>query len=516
MHELKKVSILIVFLFSTLTHTAFAANWYIDRNASGSNGGSSWADAWQSFSAINWGSISPGDIIYISGGSSSKSYNETLNINASGSSNNSITIKPGAVHPTLSSGHDGMVIIGSGASIGINYRSENYVTVDGNGGNGNIKIRVTGTTDDGIFASNSVGIKLLFVHVYRCGNSRNDDNIELASCQGGSEIAHCNVEDPYIDGIKVSGHYIPTSFGNVKVHHNWIHGMADDGVSGDGSLDFYNNIVGPWGNWGEAGHPDGMQMYAGHLRIYNNLFFTNFRPGASNSLIRSGHPFGDNHNSDQIYIYNNIFMTGGEVYDGRYFKGIEVSAAAASNNRDNRDGLFIINNTFVDVGSSPILIASRNNATYTNFIVKNNIIYNCRSQAAISVQRIDFTNSSVDIDKNTINRGVAGGGEIYWNNRYYTINEFNSSFGKNNIDRRPTFVNYSPGSGLSNDLHLSSQDTSSLDSGVDLSSYINMDKDGNLRPQGNRWDIGAYEYPSGLSLSSTIIPALNLLLLTPQ
>lgn len=41
---------------------------YIDKNATGSNNGTSWQNAWQNFSGINWNSISGGDTLYISGG----------------------------------------------------------------------------------------------------------------------------------------------------------------------------------------------------------------------------------------------------------------------------------------------------------------------------------------------------------------------------------------------------------------------------------------------------------------
>ncbi len=33
-----------------------------------------------------------------------------------------------------------------------------------------------------------------------------------------------------------------------------------------------------------------------------------------------------------------------------------------------------------------------------------------------------------------------------------------------------------------------------IDSGIDLPSPYNLDKDGTLRPRGNGFDLGAYEY----------------------
>ena len=84
---------------------AFAANHYVDKNAGGSNDGTSWANAWESFSAINWSSVNPGDNIYISGGTDSTVYSETMTVNASGTPGHFITITKGT-----DAGHSGKVI----------------------------------------------------------------------------------------------------------------------------------------------------------------------------------------------------------------------------------------------------------------------------------------------------------------------------------------------------------------------------------------------------------------------
>ena len=103
---LRPVFFLIYFILSGFFLSAYGTNHYVDKNANGLNNGTSWATAWNSFSSINWSSIQPGDVIYISGGTDSTVYNETLDIQKSGTAGHLITIRRGQ-----SSGHNGRAVI---------------------------------------------------------------------------------------------------------------------------------------------------------------------------------------------------------------------------------------------------------------------------------------------------------------------------------------------------------------------------------------------------------------------
>ena len=133
LHMKKFLAKLTLPAFLAISGMAWASNWYVDPLAAGSNSGASWTNAWPSFSTINWGSINPGDTIYLSGGVTSQQYNAQLTVSKSGSSGGRITISVGQ-----DAGHNGTVIIDGGAiggsRDGINFRNYNYLNFEGNYG----------------------------------------------------------------------------------------------------------------------------------------------------------------------------------------------------------------------------------------------------------------------------------------------------------------------------------------------------------------------------------------------
>ena len=114
--------LIILYLVSGFMISIYGTNHYVAKNAGGSNDGSSWSNAWESFSVINWSVVQPGDVIYISGGSDSTVYTETMTIGKNGTSTNKIIITKG-----IDAGHNGKVVI-YGVSNGFNI-SNSYISI---------------------------------------------------------------------------------------------------------------------------------------------------------------------------------------------------------------------------------------------------------------------------------------------------------------------------------------------------------------------------------------------------
>lgn len=100
-----------------------ATNYYIDNAAKGNNTGLSWENAWTSFNFIEWNLLKPGSILHVSGGNERKVYKiqSTVSIAASG-----ITIQKSEDY-----GHNGEVILDCNEFIGsiFNIDGKNDVTI---------------------------------------------------------------------------------------------------------------------------------------------------------------------------------------------------------------------------------------------------------------------------------------------------------------------------------------------------------------------------------------------------
>jgi hypothetical protein len=267
---------LVLFLFLSLP--LYATNWYVDKNASGSNNGTSWTNAWESFSTINWGSVQPGDIVFISGGTDSTVYNSGLNINANGTSTNLVTVRKG-----WDTGHNGKVVI----------EGSNHTSGTGISANGQKYLRIVGFTVrtwfKGIDSDQQANV------IYWDSLHVSDCNWCVGTCTSG------NSSDSLI-------------YRYCIVDANWTTTQQTDAFGGTGCtwLEVRNCYIRQGNRYSWSGHSDVMQnRIAGHQLYYNSWFesLPNYDSSAATGL--NGQL---NLAADTTLFYNCVMITRGWTY----------------------------------------------------------------------------------------------------------------------------------------------------------------------------------------------------------
>ena len=318
----KKIKIILyfaVFLSGFLMWgNASAANWYVDNEASGSDNGTSWTNAWPSFASIIWASIQPGDTLYISGGTESKTYGERLVIGVSGTDGNIITIQVGQEE-----GHNGVVVIdgtNSGNYSGINIQDKHYVKVSGQVGTGSSQnIKVQNFYFNGVYITGAPSnLEIAYIE------TEQNDRAMAAGSYGfrlsstalatglQAEIHHCKFHNNQWDSEVIFNQTYTgtrTSYDQIKFHDHEIYDAHNDwmNIQAEG-VSVYDNICGPRG-LKYVGHPDVIQAWSGYCKIYNNTFAGAHiaEDNAGNSMIRFNPQTSNNPDPSYIWIYNNLF-----------------------------------------------------------------------------------------------------------------------------------------------------------------------------------------------------------------
>src|SRR5690349_15494537 len=255
-----------------------AADWYVDKNAVGSNAGTSWANAWNSFASINWTSINPGDNLWISGGptASTKQYIQTLFVQKSGTSGARITIGVKADDPL----HNGTVVIDGSNYIDAN--GKNYITYTGNVG-GQQKFRIQNQFNDSnpnfgnaVLADSSIGVKFDSMSFSNVNNALKLDNassfwvtnVFMRQMRGDSMIKANGAFGAGWDGNKIENC-------DMEVVVNSIDGGGPDGIQTGNNITIRNNtfrVRRITGFYTSNQHPDMIQAPGAFLDIYNNDF----------------------------------------------------------------------------------------------------------------------------------------------------------------------------------------------------------------------------------------------------
>lgn len=505
---------LTVCLLALFTH---AATWHVDDITSGSNSGTSEENAWTNFTSIAWASVSAGDSIVLHSGQ----YSGDLNIGASGTSNNPITI---AV--------SGEVSLNGGA---ISFGTRNYVTVDGSLSGSytrkttiadaayldaniglwvkNVQSPSSAASISGIYLSGpNTGITVRWVgitNVIRAegytgpfvsgGQSANGVMIKDGALEN-LLFEYMHVVDAEDDGFYSVESPMADTFAKVTVRYCVVDNSGDDPFEVNHGWDIHHNRVGP-GKWWH-GHGDGIQSVGSYFRIYNNVFFDQI-----NANLRLQANQGEGAVTEHVYVYGNIFYNrdfesvGSEnvsflTYGN--FPGVQVFTNLYWTN------IYWINNTFARTADPGTTLAMSGRTNYLNISVSfsaiNNLLWTTNKTINLDAFALGGpTNASVPLwvpyDVTVVTNvasGTARGMAVTGKDATYL-----STY---NWTNPPAFQSYS-----NDEYKLAANDTAALNRGVDLSGSafaVNMpslgtDMLGN--PRTGTWDVGALEYtpPAG-------------------
>ena len=436
----------------TATPTALSGSvYYVAPHGNDANPGTE-SQPWRTIQkAAN--ALVAGDTVYIRGGA----YNESVRFFKSGTQGNPITLT--------------------------NYGNE-IVTI--NGGGGSAIVDTTGTeywVIEGIRLDSNAKHTILF------------DNWDCpdGTCGGTN---HWVIRNNYIIGaVQIRGNY------------NLFEGNEVDGSQHKGAED---------GVW---------ELYAAHHNVYRDNHIHDFNSRGIWSMHRT---------HDSLFENNHIHHTGGQCLDTDGFGNVEWRHVIRGNHihdcgtdgieMENTFDSLVENNIIHDTGTvNPgwpgIVVINYGNYFFpgecicerggennqygnecdcegdiTNNIIRQNIIYNAGEWGGIEGHNA----GGVKVWGNTIYGGKGPGIALYfdcpgWEVRSNIIVENSGeailgepAVSDHNLFSDARFVNSSQ-----NDFRLRA-DSPAIDAGVDIG--LSMDIDGNPRPQGAGYDIGAYEY----------------------
>ena len=245
---------------------------------------------------------------------------------------------------------------------------------------------------------------------------------------------------------------------NIKFLYNYVH----DNPAHAGLNIFPKTIENPQGHYSGndvIGNVTDGCAGAVYLRFQQNCIIANnvIMNDLINGICIDGNHTGETHNytATGLVIYNNTI----------------VNSASVGYKNYNASGVTLKNNIFSGNGAGRYAQVEIRSAAVSGSILDNNLYYS--------------------------------GEKIIWGgSTYSSISSFRSATGQEQhaVTADPRFVN------INADNYSLTSGSSAIDKGANLSQSVSNDIDGTTRPQGNGFDIGAYEYAtSGTGMSNPVV-----------
>jgi len=524
------------------------ATWYLDNAATGTGAGTSWDNAFTNSSQITAAVIAPGDIIYVSGGTTSKTYTNTLVSVEAGTAANPIIFRNGQTN-----GHNGVAIFPA-----FNFDVYPYVILDGArtssysppasaldySWTNNIGFRTTRTNATGMYMNGAAGIgnRASYVEIGPIGTTNNIGDIHGVYINNLNSVSNLVFEYMWIHDIQNDGINFnsvtanPDAFDRIIVRNCLIETTGDDGVQSvrNGFTLYRSTLRGHWYPL-YNGHPDQLQLSglsSRYLKVVNN-----FIGDKANSLIIGEHYVDEGATIGPMLIAGNIFANHRDwIWNNIQAYGATFAAWRANGSTNvsstsvlsaTLDGFHALNNTIYYQSTTPFGVgrAVPTDETDTNG-TRSVWILNITNSSVRNNLEIDSRyNSATPGAFNLGGNGAPGSGT---NGVYYTTNDYpathNIITGPNNsMSYNGTSATNAAFHGLNNGTNmpsietnsytfvLSSTDTVAKDQGYSLSALTNTypelmtDLYGNARGQGAGWDIGATETPAGIITNGLVL-----------
>jgi hypothetical protein len=473
--------LLLVLMLGLASYSAPAATWYVDNTATGSNDGTSWANAWKSIAAI--AGVSAGDTVYFSGGPTASSQTYMVPTGgwtpAGGTAGHPITYQT-----AQDSSHNGNVILTAGGNEFLIVNPKNNVTLSGYVGQAfncmskspvvvqHMQFglpKAAGNWDATVYCNTlgqSNNLTLAYIYVPGCNRFVYIGNGLKYGCTG-LKVNNCFSVKLFFptpgaldDSIYLGGLGGVAFADGAVFHDNFIRSpcngnqgtaIGDDVFKWGGNMDLYHNHIQLYLNDNYTfspnfQHADVLQNNATSTRVYDN-WFENIGESIwfHDSLAQSAYA--------DLQFYNNVITQNFPSAISAVARGLDFEPQ--DNGKSTFTNVLIANNTW----NVPSLFVMRfvHAASWKNVRVVNNAYWECN----------DASKSSWD---------ATAGFEIKVSNNL-TAKKSDFLAAKND----------------SNDFALA-PGAREINAGVSLSSFFTTDFVGTARRQ---WDIGAYAYAPG-------------------